>query len=330
MIFSEEKWAGGNELRPYIAVSNSLSFVTFRPAFLNAFGLFIRPVVGDGVVNKLQEIYDGITDISLITEDTPEKDIRLLYYAQRASAFLAFWYDYDEMQVLIGDAGVKRQESEKVKTPYKYQELSLKEGFRQKGFDALDNLIAFLEENTEDYPEYKDSEYYTQTRESIVRNTKEVNRYYNINNSRLVFLRLKTNFRIIEDTVIAPRLGFDLYDDFKAAISDENPEEKYAVLREKLIPVVVFYAVRRLIRDTGSVTDRGLFFQSLKGNEGSYMSNDPVTGSNQALQASEAEADAISYWLLAEQYLKTEFDISRSHAGKVPNRDNNGKKSFWA
>ncbi|MDR2003599.1 MAG: hypothetical protein LBQ74_11245 [Prevotella sp.] len=329
MIFSKEKWDKGNELRPYIAVSSALSFLKFQTAVRNASGLFIRPIVGEGIVNKLQEIYDGITDISVITEDTPDKDIRLLYYAQRASAFLSFWYDYDEMQVMIGDSGLKRQEAESVKTPYKYQELSMKEGFRQKGFDGLDNLIAFLEENTQDYPEYKDSEYYTQTQESIVRNTKEVNRYYNINNSRLVFLRLKTNFRIIEDTVIAPRLGADLYDDFKAAISSESPEEKYTRLREKLIPVVVFYAVQRLIRDTGSVTDRGLFFQSLKGNEGSYMSNDPVIGSNQALQACEAEADAISYWLLAEQYLKKEFGISRSHAGKIPNRDNNGKKSFW-
>ncbi|GAB6122282.1 DUF6712 family protein [Dysgonomonas termitidis] len=330
MIFSENKWSDGDELRPYIPISTSLSFRNMNPAFQNAFGLFIRPVMGNAVVERLQEIYDAVVDISIIREDTDDKEIKLLYYGQRANAFLAYWYDYDELQVLIGDAGIKRQDSEKTKTPYKYQEHSLKEGFKQKGFDALDNLIAYLEENTDEFPEYLDSENYTRTKDAIVRSTQEVNGYYPVNNSRLVFLRLKPAFRVIEDTVIAPRLGAILYNEFKEALMQDSPDEKYLKLREKLLPVVVFYGVRKLILETGSLTDRGLFFTSLKGGDGSYMSLDPVADNRIAMQADKAEADAISYWLLAEQYLKTAFGIPPSNAKKIPNRDNNGKKSFWA
>ncbi|MDH6355475.1 hypothetical protein M2132_001818 [Dysgonomonas sp. PH5-45] len=330
MIFSEAKWSNGDEIRPYIPVSNALTFRTMRTAIQNAFGLFIRPVVGDKIVDKLQSIYDGITDISLITEDTTDKDIKLLYYAQRANAFLAYWYDYDELQVLIGDSGTKRQESDKAKTPYKYQELSLKEGFKQKGFDALDNLIAFLEQNIDDYPSYKESDNYSQMLTSIVRNATEVNEYHNINNSRLIFLRLKPNLRIIEDTVIAPRLGYALYEELKAKLQEDNREEKYAILRQKLIPVLVLYSIQKLILETGNVTDRGLFFSSLKGNEGSYASHDLVADNRITLQADKAEADAISYWILAERYVKEEFGISLSKGSRIPHRDNNHKKSYWA
>lgn len=329
MIFSEEKWNDADEMRSYIPVSNGLTFRTVQTAIQNAFGLFVRPVVGDKIVVKLQEIYDAVSDISEIKEDTDIKDIRLLYYAQRANAFLAFWYDYDEMQVLIADSGVKRQESENVKMPYKYQELSLKNGFKQKGFDALDNLIAFLEQNLTDYPDYKESDNYTQTLDSIVWNAKEINTYYEINSSRLVYLRLKPNIRIIEDTLIAPRIGYSLYEELKIKLQDETPDEKYTKLREKLVPVVVLYAIQKLLLETGSLTDRGLFFSSLKGNEGSYQSHDPVSDNRITYQANKAEADAISYWILAERYLKSEFGVIPSRSNKIPHRDNTNKKSFW-
>lgn len=330
MIFSEEKWNDADEMRPYIAVSNALTFRTVQAAIQNAYGLFIRPLVGDKIVKKLQQIYDSVSNISEIKEDANSKDLKMLYYAQRANAFLSFWYDYDEMQVLIADTGVKRQESENVKMPYKYQELSLKNGFKQKGFDALDNLIAFLEQNLTDYPDYKESDNYTQTLNSIVRNASEVNAYHEINCSRLVYLRLKPNIRIIEDTVIAPRIGYSLYEELKNALKEDKPEEKYTKLREKLIPVVVLFAVQKLILETGSLTDRGLFFSGLKGNEGSYESLDPVSDTRIVYQANKAEADAISYWILAERYLKSEFGIDPSKGNIIPHRNNTNKKSFWA
>lgn len=330
MIFSAKKWNDADEMRPYIAVSNALTFRTVQSAIQNAYGLFIRPLVGDKIVKKLQQIYDSVSNISEIKEDANSKDLKMLYYAQRANAFLAFWYDYDEMQVLIADSGAKRQESENLKMPYKYQELSLKNGFKQKGFDALDKLIAFLEQNLSDYPDYKESDNYTQTLNSIVRNASEVNAYHEINCSRLVYLRLKPNIRIIEDTVIAPRIGYSLYEELKNALKEDKPEEKYTKLREKLIPVVVLFAVQKLILETGSLTDRGLFFSGLKGNEGSYESLDPVSDNRIVYQANKAEADAISYWILAERYLKSEFGIDPSKGNKIPHRNNTNKKSFWA
>lgn len=330
MIFSEEKWSDADEIRPYIGVSTALSFDTIQASLQNAFGLFIRPLVGDKIVTKLIEIYDSVTDIGTIKEETADKNLKLLYLAQRSNAFLAFWYDYDEFQMLIGDFGVKRQESDQSKTPYKYQEQSLKDGWRNKGFDALDKLLYFLEKNKSDFEGFKESEYYTESLHSIVRNTLEVNNYYTINNSRLIFLRLKTHFRVIEDTVICPRLGTEFYSNFKAEIAKEIPEDKFEKLRKLLIPVVVFYSICRLIRETGSITDKGLFFQTLQGGEDSYQSLSPVTDDRLMSQANRAEADAISYWLSVERYLNKEFDIAPIHTKKIPNRNNHGKKSFWA
>lgn len=329
MIFSKEKWNDAAEIRPYIGASTALSFETVQASLQNAFGLFIRPLVGDKIVTELIEIYDSVTDISTIKEDTVDKNLKLLYLAQRSNAFLAFWYDYNEFQMLIGDSGVKRQDSEQAKNPYKYQEQSLKDGWKNKGFDALDKLLLFLEKNITDFEDFKESDYYTESINSIVRNTLEVNNYYTINNSRLIFLRLKPHFRVIEDTIISPRLGSEFYDVFKEEITKDTVAPEYEKLRLLLIPVVVFYSVCRLIKETGSLTDKGLFFQTLKGGEDSYQSLSPVTDERLVFQANRAEADAISYWLSVERYLNKKFNITPAHNKKIPNRNNNGKKSFW-
>ena len=330
MIFSEEKWNKADEIRPYIGVSTSLSFETVQASLQNAFGLFIRPLVGDKIVTELVAVYNSVTDISTIKEETTDKNLKLLYLAQRSNVFLAFWHDYDEFQMLIGDSGVKRQESDQAKTPYKYQEQSLKDGWKNKGFDALDKLLYFLEENLADFEDFKESEYYTESLNSLVRNTSEVNSYYTINSSRLIFLRLKAHFRVIEDTIISSRFGAEFYDNFKEKIAKETVEDKYEKLRKLLIPVVVLYSVCRLIRETGSLTDKGLFFQTLQGGDNSYQSLSPVTDERLVSQANRAEADAISYWLSVERYMNKEFNIATTHSKKIPNRDNNGKKSFWA
>lgn len=320
MIFSKEKWNDAEAIRNYISVSVALDFGRVKGPLLNAFDMFIYPLIGENLSIRLISIYkDG---------NITELDLKFLNLSQRANALLAFWYNFNELQYFIGSNGAKRAESENTKGLYKYQEKDLVDGWKSKGFKALDDLLRFLEENITEYPEYKESDAYTESLSSIIRNTSEVNDYYEINHSRLIFLRLRSHFRVVENTIIEPRLGSDLYDEFKAQLQNVTPDGKYTKLREKLIPVVVFYAVCRLIRETGSLTDRGLFFSSLKGDD-STQTNVPVSDERLTMQADKAESDAISYWLLVEKYLKSAFKIVSSGGTRIPNRDNNDKKSFW-
>lgn len=321
MIFSKIKWNNASEITDYISVSSAMTYERVSGPLLNAFEMFIRPLIGDPLSETLIIQYGNVTPSEL--------DLKFIRLAQRANALLAFWYNFNELQYFIGTTGAKQQESENTKGLYKYQEQDLKEGWKTKGFKALDDILVFLEENIETYPEYKTSPNYTKSLASIIRNTSEVSQYYEINNSRLIFLRLRPHFRIVEDTIIAPRLGSDLYTVFKEELANEDPGKKYTDLRIKLIPVLVFYSVCRLIRETGSLTDRGLFFSSLKADD-SVSTQIPVSDERLIMQANQAESDGISYWKLAEKFLKTDFGIISSSGLRIPPRDNNNKKSFWA
>lgn len=319
MIFSYSKWNNATEMRQYVSVAASTTFETLEAPLRNAFEKYIRRLLGDTLTAKLIEYYGA--------ETTTEKQSRFVALAQAANAFLAFWSEYDEMQLQIDDSGSHRQESDGQKTPYKYQEQQLRASWRNKGFNAMDDMLEFLEKNDTDFPDFKTSENYTVSKKEIVRTTKELHDVYWINNSRILFLRLKPHLKIITDTIIAPRLG-DVYDDMIAAFTGTGTvDEKYTKLREKLIPVVVFYAVSRALKESGTLTERGLFFEKQAALDDAFQTS-PVNSDQIAPQAAMAEGDAISYWTIAEKYLKSEFNFTVSIGSRLPKFSNTDKKYF--
>jgi hypothetical protein len=319
MIFSKQKWEVEREGLEYLKISNACSWNTVKAPLRNAWDLFLVPLVGEDMAETLTEIYRQ--------DEKTEPDKKLIRLSQRANILLAFWYDYAELNVLIGDSGFKRQESEDVRTPYKYQEKQLRDGWKTKGFNALDDLLRFLEENAGEYDDYTRSENYTQSRNAIIQNTEQANEIYFINHSRLTYLRLKPHFKIVEDTHIAPRMG-DLYRQMKIGLFAEPPEEKYIGLRDMLRPVIVHYAVRRLLLETGDLSDKGLFFASLTNDDGEARTR-PVADERAVHQAAQAETDALLYWKSVENYIRKNFGIEPSTGG-LPRRDNRNRKAFWA
>lgn len=322
MIFSLEKWNNAVEIRPFVSVAKSTTFATLEAPLRNAFENFIRPTLGEALTAKLIEYYTGNT--------TDPKQKRFIELAQAACAFLAFWSEYDEMQLLIDDSGSHRQESEKQKTPYKYQEQRIRENWRQKGFNTIDKLLEFLESNAGDFAEFAQSPNYTLLKTQIVRSTKEVNDCYWINNSRILFLRLRPHFKTVTDTIVAPRMGAiytDMIEKLAATDTPEADKKKYNKLREMLVPVVVFYAVSRLLKESGSLTERGLFFETFQ-HPADDFNTDPVSMAAIAPQAAMAEGDAISYWGLAEKHMKVNFAYTPAQSGRLPKFDNTGKKYF--
>ena len=319
MIFSETKWEEEREGLEYLKISNACSWFTVKAPLRNAYDLFIAPLIGEAMSKKLIEIYNKTS-----RSESENKAVRL---AQRANILLAFWYDYAELNVLIADSGFKRQESENTKTPFKYQEKQLRDGWKTKGFNALDDLLIFLEKNIQTYEEYSLSENYTRATQSIIQNTDQVNSRYFINHSRLTYLRLKSHFRVVEDTILAPRMG-DLFFRMKAELmKKEDRDEKFIKLRDMLQPVLVFYSIQRLLLETGDLSDKGLFFASLRGDDGDTQTQ-PVPDERAALRAKQAEVDAMAYWKLAEKYIQTAFGVEPDSGG-IHHRDNTGKKGFW-
>lgn len=325
MIFSANKWEDSDELKKFIPVSAALSFEKVESSLNDAFSLFIVPLFGDKLAKRFQRIYDELA--------TDQADRLLLEECQRAIANLAFWYNYTELNIRITDQGFQRQEAENFKSTYKYQEDQLRAAFKNKGFNAIDRMIDFLDKHQEDFPEYAESPAYAFRAKAIVRTTSEVDEIYFINNSHLIFLRLKPFFKIVEETVLQPVLGIDLYNSLLSSIEKGDKElgnTTVEELRIRCAQFVILKAVAMLIRSTGSLTDRGLYFKQLVPDKNGNEYQQPVELEQAITMAANVELTAKSYHDLLLTFVEQKLpDFFKGRQSRVFDRDNDHKKSVW-
>ena len=325
MIFSNSKWEDADEIKRFIPVSTSLNFSRVESSLNDAFNLFYRPLFGDDLTKRVIDIYE---------KDAPTKaEKELLEESQRAVANLAFWYNFTELSIRITDQGFQRQESDTFKQTYKYQEDQLLNSFKKKGFNALDRVISLFNTPTDDYPEFKDSPAYSQRCKSIVASTAEVNSIYFINFSHIIFLRLKPYFKIVEDTILQKLIGHKLFDALLDCLAKEEKNIGMTTvdeLRIRCASVVVFHAIAKLIRATGSLTDRGLYFDQVvagKNENQVYSPADLNCIIQQAIQLEQTAGHyADSLMLFIQERLP---DYYQGKTSDLFNRDNNDKRSVW-
>lgn len=330
MIFSAEKWNKGAEIKARMKVNTSLTFEMMEAPLRNAYRLFLAPLLGAAMSGKLIDIY--------AEEDGTRTDLddRLLEVCQRANANLAFWHDFDEISVRITDAGFQRQKSDNdsFQQVYKYQEDNLRTSFRNKGFNALDELLELLYTHIADYPEFAASQAYQDRRSAIIRNTADINDTCFINSSRIIFLRLQPHIRFAEEMWLQPLIGEELYEHLIDNLANP-PEEEQAKkdverLRLACARYIAAMAVRRLLMETGSITDRGLYFTSIQPGEKGNEQTKPVGTDRIAVQIQNLKSDADMYMTALLRTVRNRFE--EFYAGdhrQAYRRDNDHKRTFW-
>ena len=325
MVFSKEKWNDAAELNQFIPVSAALYFESVQSSLEDAWRLFVLPLLGEALAEEIVAYY--------VDEDPTALQLKVLNECQRAVANLAFWYNFDELNVRISDQGMQRQESEgSFKNTYKYQEDQLKTSFKNKGFNALDRVIDLLDKHQKDFPLYEESPAYATRKSSIVRSTAEVDANYFINNSHLIFLRLKPIFKSVEDTVLQPALGDALYQALTKALKDGTAElgdTTTEEFRQRCASFVVMKSIAKLVRQTGSLTDRGLYFASIHEGDGN-LSVRPSDRETALSLAGELEREADTRLNLLMKFIQFYLpDFYKGRQSDVLNRDNNHKRTVF-
>lgn len=325
MIFSKEKWNDAAELNQFIPVSAALSFESVQSSLEDAWRLFVLPLLGAPLAEELEAYYHADNLNALQAEALNE--------CQRAVANLSFWYNYTELNVRISDQGMQRQESDgSFKQTYKYQEDQLRLSFRNKGFNALDRLIEIFDKHQADFPLYEQSPAYASRKAAIVRSTADVNREYFINNSHLTFLRLKPLLNLAEEHDLKWCIGDELYEVLKdalkkgiASIGNTTTEE----LRYRCARFVIPMAIAKLVLQTGSVTDRGLYFAHLNEGDGN-VSMSPATleerKSMERIVLRHAEDCAVALTSFIQSQLPEYFG---GRPSSVLTRDNDNKRTVF-
>lgn len=330
MLFSAEKWAEAEEIQPYIQASSALSFEKCASAFAHVEEKYIIPVIGEDVFAQVQEIYDDEE------EPTPEH-LRLLQLLQGAEANLALAEHLDEFQIRLTDQGLQRQETEKFKQAYRYQEKNMQHLYLNRGLNNLDRAIAYLDSHAKTFASWPSTTFCVERKKLLVRSASEIDRLHFINNSSIIYMRLMPSIREISETQLPLIIGRELYAEFMKALTDgsesiiDASEIDTETFRVECSKYIIYAALARLIRETGSITDRGLYFDSQKAVSFNPEDSTPGTRSQIGQQAAALQNSSDAYARALQSLVELHFpQYFGGHDCDVFKRDNRHKRTFFA
>ena len=322
------------EVRKYLPVSLATTFSNISPFIQSSEVNYILPLLGEKLYALVASFYNQPSPLPEgITEETAPKYSVLLEHIQRSLINLTYWSSFDFMNVLMNDSGFHRQESDSGKSLFKYQEEALKSGFKNSGFDSLDRMLLFIESNLEAFPLFTESQNYTERKTSIIRNTHEFNKIFNINNSRLVFLKVSRFITQVEDFEIQALLGEGLYLKVKAELGKPSPDEKITRLIPFIQKPLAHLSIARASFQLGvNVTDKGMFFESQESTMQNSLKTTPLSDQQYFSLARSSENVGMAYLDLLRGFLLSnlsDYPEYNAPGGSPLVRSNRDKKSYW-
>lgn len=267
------------EVKQFSSIASSFPFEKLKKFILPAEEKYIRQAIGKDMYSDLVAYYDQ----SILSENAVDMSAMQLALWQRACNALmdlVLFHAAADLDVTVSQAGIQRIENANSKTAYQYQLIAWRNARRDQGFDGLDSLIGFLEENIDDaaFLSYKNSAERAEWAKLFVRNADDFNEYAEVRISRWIFLQLFPIMKRIERDIVKPELAD--YDDIKNELADGTLTADHQTILEDFVrPAIVHRAfAEAIIPLSVRIDERGVTFFNNTGGSKTEETYQPVPG----------------------------------------------------
>ncbi len=243
-----------DELVKYVEAGSLTEIATVMPSIRTAERRHLVPILGDDQYAQLIELYN---DTSNTLSDTEQN---LLDLCQEAVANIAMGVAVTRLAVTISDSGVRRSESDTLKSAFQYQEKNVRESFAQAGFDTLEDLLAFLDANKAAFTAWANSPAFKEYKQYFIPSAVEFSKHYQIRQSRLVYLTVAPIMRNVENFALRDIIGKPLFTALKAGQMAGNLSDDYkALLNDYICPGVAFHTIAKgMMQRSLDLTENGV------------------------------------------------------------------------
>jgi hypothetical protein len=319
-----------NEIKTILPIGVGNDFNRLKPHIENAENRFIKPLLGFDMFNALVTLYNAEESQEPEEDEILRRD--LLEKIQFATIHLAYYIGFDFLNISVTDAGFQRIETDRTKGLYKYQEDAIKSFFAETGFNALDDILTFLELNIDSFEEFMTSENFNKLITSFLPTVKVIEEIpFNIHRSNLIFLALKPSIAYIEDTAIRKVLGETIYGTVKTEMANEVVDVKVRVLLDYIRKPLIYLASAMLMEETGATLgDKGLYFAKNEDQQRAKTVKAPSADAQIAVMVTRNRRIGNDYLEMLKAHLLANWPEYSGQTGSAYKRDNNGKKTFFA
>lgn len=210
-------FANNTDFQKYCNVNTGFELTNVENDFTAAFNRFVVPYLTLAQYNA---------SVALPNNTTHAELIRLV---KIAVANLGMMLYYPVLKVQITSAGLQNAiAKEKQLTQADKQDLF--NHLQDKGYDAIEQMLAYLEANKSTFTAWANSNAYTEINGFFLRNATEFDAVLNINASRRFYQSIKGMVQITERTLIKPAMPTEVYNELRTAFLANTLSEVQAEL----------------------------------------------------------------------------------------------------
>lgn len=226
------------DLKLHVNIAGSFQFEDFYPYIAKSVNKFTRRYLGN-LHHQLAEPAEGVYAVTL-------NDAR--YFLQEVIANFGMFLYLPLGAVMFDGSGLSNATSDGRAPLSNGQMNDIKKGFLTAGHEAMDQLLALMESKKELFPDWAESDLYTQSKELLVDNAKVFDRYYTIFESRQAYLALQPSIRQVEDQYLKTVFCAELIRHLKTGTLTDIQQD----LKDELQKAMVAFTVAK-------VSNEGLF-----------------------------------------------------------------------
>ncbi|MDL2262963.1 hypothetical protein LJC11_05640 [Bacteroidales bacterium OttesenSCG-928-I21] len=207
-----------NTLKQTVKIHKSGAWDAFAPFVQDAQRFYIEPYLGVKLIAMLEQLID-----SGVPEDTPQEKKDLLDLSIRALGPLSYALAAHESSIGFGDAGHTVARTDTVAPASDEKVKSAKETALYRGWQNLEYLLVFLEENEYKFLDWRASRYIKTPQSKYFRTAIDFQELgmVDISYSRLTYEKLLQLIRRIEMTKVADMIQMNISDPFAKTLSDK-------------------------------------------------------------------------------------------------------------
>lgn len=329
-FFKKDNNENAAEFKRCLPVNVNTSFVTLAPAIATVELQRVKPLLGTALFDRAASYY-AAHGISGETDVMNE----LVAMIQMAVVRLAYWDSFDQLSVMMSDRGISDTNGDN--RAYRYQANALKESLLRQGFNYLNNIVGFCIENIATMEEFRQTEYYSERKNSTLQSMKEMEKFVSLGGDFFLFAKMREYIGETESMELPFRVG----DTLANLLKTDRTQERLAPLLRPAQGFVAHWSMAEAVPFLNIImTPQGpvVMSEESSGSNGGKAANPPRTEQTAALQQRHREmaeryiGQLVTY---CKQHVATipeiaEIGISTDHEKTAEHRNNRGKKTFLA
>lgn len=231
------------ELQQCVKVNADTTVESLTPYIAIAQEKYLPTYLGTTLYNSLLNYYNDDNAV-----DNADYN-GILPYIQRALANYALYHATDHFNVYFGDSGFTTAASNNMVPASKERVALYKQSCLDLAHEGIEQLLNYLELNKTDFDEWVQSSASTINTRFTLRTAVQYSNFVDINNSRLVFIKIWPHLDRALEQIIYPNISKDLYDRLNTDLTSPA-DDNYIALLPKVNSLLAFYSYSYYLQAT--------------------------------------------------------------------------------